>query len=315
MGNRKISVALASCNGGNYLKEQLESIFNQSLLPNEVIVCDDCSTDNSIEILNDYKEKHSLKYYINKKNLGFVKNFEKAISICSGDYIALSDQDDVWLPKKIEILYDEMFECETTNPDKPIIVHHDVYIVDENLKNSGIRFLKNKGKVSGLKDLLFGNSVVQGASSMFNRKLVEACFPLPDGIPLHDLYMSYVCECFGIRKYISEPLMLYRQHPDNQIGVSSDSIYGRVTKFFNKEIILANQNEKQTLIAFLNQFNNNLSEAGKDAISDYFEIIGNNIGVGRKIGKVLRNRFNSDGSMLKLILKILNRGSIRTNEL
>ena len=92
----RISVALASYNGGNYLKEQLESIYAQSLLPNEVIVCDDCSTDNSIEILNAYKEKHCLRYFINEKNLGFVKNFDKAISLCSGDYIALSDQDDVW---------------------------------------------------------------------------------------------------------------------------------------------------------------------------------------------------------------------------
>jgi glycosyltransferase involved in cell wall biosynthesis len=104
MENCKISVALTSCNGANYLKEQLESVYAQSLLPDEVIVCDDCSTDNSIEILTEYKEKHNLRYFINDKKLGFVKNFEKAISLCSGDFIALSDQDDVWLPKKIEII-------------------------------------------------------------------------------------------------------------------------------------------------------------------------------------------------------------------
>jgi glycosyltransferase involved in cell wall biosynthesis len=311
MENCKISVALASYNGANYLKEQLESVYAQSLLPDEVIVCDDCSTDNSIEILNEYKEKYCLTYFINEKNLGFVKNFEKAISLCSGDYIALSDQDDVWFPQKIEFLYNEMITCEIKNPDQPIIVHHDVYIVDENLKNNGIRFLKKKGKVAGLRDLLFGNSKVQGASSLFNRKLKELCFPLPDNVPLHDLYMSYVCACFGIRKLICEPLMLYRQHANNQIGVDSFSIYRRVSKFLNKETILANENEKQTLSIFYNQFRKKLSEANRDEITDYFEILGNEISIGSKVGKVLRNRFNSDGSILKLILKILNNGSIR----
>ncbi len=311
MGSCKISVALASYNGGNYLREQLESIYTQSLLPNEVIVCDDCSSDNSIEILNEYKEKHGLRYFINEKNLGFVKNFEKAISLCSGDYIALSDQDDVWLPHKIEILYNEMITCEITNPDKPIIVHHDAYIVDENLKNSGIRFFNKKGNVSGLKDLLFGNPKVQGASSMFNRKLKGICFPLPASVPLHDLYMSYVCECFGILKYISEPLMLYRQHANNQIGVISYSIYEKVTKFFNKEIVLADENEKKTLLIFENQFSNKLSNVNKDVIIDYFEILGNGISVGSKVGKVFKNRFNNGGSILKLILKIVNSVSTR----
>lgn len=309
----KISVALASYNGGNYLKEQLESIYTQSLLPNEVIVCDDCSTDNSIEILNEYKEKHCLRYFINEKNLGFVKNFEKAISLCSGDYIALSDQDDVWLPKKIEILYNEMITCEIANPGKPIIVHHDVYIVDENLKNSGIRFLKKKGKASGLKDLLFGNPKVQGASSMFNRKLKDICFPLPYSVPLHDLYMSYICESFGIRKFISEPLMLYRQHANNQIGVRPYSIYERTTNFLNEQSVLADENEKQTLIIFENQFNSKLSNENKNELKDYFEILGNKISVGRKVIKVFRNRFNSDGSILKLIFKILNSAVIRTH--
>jgi glycosyltransferase involved in cell wall biosynthesis len=315
MENCKISVALTSCNGANYLKEQLESVYAQSLLPDEVIVCDDCSTDNSIEILTEYKEKHNLRYFINDKKLGFVKNFEKAISLCSGDFIALSDQDDVWLPKKIEILYNEMIECEIVNPDKPILVHHDAFIVDENLKNSGIRFINKKVKVSGLKNLLFGNPKVQGASSMFNRKLKGICFPLPGSVPLHDLYMSFVCECFGIRKYICEPLMLYRQHSNNQIGASSYSIYKRVTNFFNKQIILADENEKQTLSIFFNQFDNKLSETNRDAITDYFDILGNEISVARKVGKAFRNRFNSDGSVLKLILKILNSASIRTHDL
>lgn len=304
--SRLVSIAMATYNGAKYLREQLDSIYAQTYRQFEVVVTDDCSTDATISILKEYQIKYGLKYFTNAHTLGFVKNFERAISLCEGDYIALSDQDDVWLPRKIEILYNEMITCEITNPDKPIIVHHDVYIVDENLKNNGVRFINWRGNVFGLNNFLFGNPKVQGASSMFNRKLKEICFPLPVSVPLHDLYISYVCECFGIRKYISEPLMLYRQHANNQIGVISHSIYERVTKFFNKEIVLADENEKKTLLIFKNQFSNKLSNVNKDVIRDYFEILGNEISVGCKVAKIFRNRFNSDGSILKLILKILN---------
>jgi len=300
-----ISVCIATYNGEKYIKEQLNSILNQISENDEVIISDDHSTDDTIKIAKEIGDDR-IKIYYNPIEKGYAKNFENAIKKSIGDIIFLSDQDDVWLPQKIEILYNEMIICEITNPDKPIIVHHDVYIVDENLKNSGIRFLKKKGKVSGLKDLLFGNPKVQGASSMFNRKLKEICFPLPVSVPLHDLYLSYICECFGIRKYISEPLMLYHQHANNQIGVSSYSIYERVTKFFNKKIILADENEKKTLIILENQFSNKLSNVDKDIIRDYFKILGNKIGFGCKVSIVLKNRFNSGGSILKLILKIRN---------
>lgn len=103
MKNKLVSIAMATYNGEKYLKEQLDSIYAQTYKNIEVIVCDDCSSDKTVEILDEYKEKYGLKYYINEKNLGFKKNFEKAISLCSGDFIALADQDDIWIESKIEI--------------------------------------------------------------------------------------------------------------------------------------------------------------------------------------------------------------------
>src|SRR5574344_2136916 len=97
-----ISLALPTYNGEKYLREQLDSIFNQTMVPEEIVVVDDRSTDSTIQILEEYKQKYGLKYYINEQNLGYNKNFEKAITLCQGDYIALCDQDDVWLPEKIE---------------------------------------------------------------------------------------------------------------------------------------------------------------------------------------------------------------------
>ena len=101
----RISIAMATFNGEKYLREQLDSIYSQTLLPYEIVAADDCSTDRTTEILEEYRIKKGLKYLVNEHNIGVVKNFEKAISLCQGDYVALSDQDDIWFPEKLEKSY------------------------------------------------------------------------------------------------------------------------------------------------------------------------------------------------------------------
>ena len=102
----KISIALATYNGAAYLKEQLESYCSQTQLPDELVVCDDCSTDETIRILEKFIQDAPFEVQIckNQINLGVTKNFEKAVSLCTGDYIFLSDQDDIWLADKIKVL-------------------------------------------------------------------------------------------------------------------------------------------------------------------------------------------------------------------
>ena len=101
-----ISVAMCTYNGAQYLKEQLDSIVKQTRLPNEVVVCDDGSIDATLQLLDKFKEitPFSVRIYRNKTNLGPTKNFEEAISLCRGDIIVLSDQDDIWVPYKLETL-------------------------------------------------------------------------------------------------------------------------------------------------------------------------------------------------------------------
>ena len=100
-----ISIAMATYNGEKYLREQIDSILNQTIQDFELIVCDDCSTDTTWNILQDYQSQdRRIKCYRNEENLGFKKNFEKAIGLCTGEYIALSDQDDIWLPEHLEKL-------------------------------------------------------------------------------------------------------------------------------------------------------------------------------------------------------------------
>lgn len=112
---KMISIAMATYNGEKYLREQLDSILAQTVQDFELIVCDDCSTDLTMQILNEYAERDSrIKVFENEENLGFKKNFEKVIGLCSGNYIALSDQDDIWLPEHLEVLYKNIGEKSTS---------------------------------------------------------------------------------------------------------------------------------------------------------------------------------------------------------
>ena len=99
-----ISIALATYNGGRFLREQLDSIYAQTWRNIEVVASDDRSSDDTVAILEEYGQSHGLRYEINDENLGFVRNFEKILARCTGDFIALADQDDIWLPDKLERL-------------------------------------------------------------------------------------------------------------------------------------------------------------------------------------------------------------------
>ena len=124
-----ISVAMATYNGEKYLEEQLDSILSQSLLPSEIIVCDDQSTDGTRKILDKYQQKGLLTYFVNHKRLGFIGNFKRAVSLTSPDhYIALSDQDDIWLPGKIQAAAELLLKVEVGQ--RPAMVYSDLILVD-----------------------------------------------------------------------------------------------------------------------------------------------------------------------------------------
>src|ERR671918_1535646 len=128
----KISVAMCTYNGAEYLPAQLESILAQSRPPDEIVVCDDCSTDQTPALLEQFKPESPIPIIIkiNKQNLGSVKNFEQTVSMCTGDVVALSDQDDVWRKDKLQ-LFDDAFR---KNPTAGL-VFSDAEIVGENLNS------------------------------------------------------------------------------------------------------------------------------------------------------------------------------------
>lgn len=214
MRNVKVSVAMATYNGERYLREQLDSLYSQTRIPDEIVVCDDRSKDGTRAILEEYHQKYGLRYYINETNLGVNKNFEKAIRLCIGDYVAICDQDDVWMPHKIQTCLVKIQEIEN---NQPACVSSQGVGVDKDLKIIN-NHIKLKEDTYGLKPNILGSHVSQGCTMMLNRKLVDLLGDFPTEEPMYDGYIGLLAPCVGIKYNISEPLMCYRHHESNVVG-------------------------------------------------------------------------------------------------
>jgi glycosyltransferase involved in cell wall biosynthesis len=232
--NIVVSVAMATYNGDKYLREQLDSIYAQTHPKLEVIVCDDGSVDNTASILEEYKQKHGLIYKVNESNLKVVKNFEKAILQCTAPYIALSDQDDVWLPGKIEKSLKKILELELQyGAHVPLLIFTDLTVVDDNLHilhPSLWKHLKIAPKNIMFNRLLVEN-VITGCTILMNQTLAKLAFPGPNEIIMHDVWLGLVSSYFGHISYIPETTVLYRQHSNNTIGIKKPVIWKRLQKF------------------------------------------------------------------------------------
>ncbi|EKE02087.1 MAG: glycosyl transferase, group 2 family protein [uncultured bacterium] len=210
-----VSIAMATYNGESYLREQLDSIFNQTYKNIEVVVTDDCSTDNTIAILDEYSQKYNLKYYINERNLGFIKNFERVLPLCNGNYIALSDQDDIWLPEKLEILMSQIRDYTLVCSDATLI-NTKGSIINESFRDYSNL---NTNTAKPFRTLVFSNYVT-GCTCLFKKELLNNAIPVPDDVLFHDWWFGVVASTINGIKYIDKPLILYRQHSKNFIGAN-----------------------------------------------------------------------------------------------
>ncbi len=221
---KTISIALCTYNGAKFLREQLQSIANQKLLPNEIIITDDCSTDDTESIVNEFKSLLNITFIKNLKPLKVAKNFEKAISLCTSDIIALCDQDDLWHPEKLSIIHNYFQE----NPSK-LAVFSNAELIDENGESLGQLFWQKvrlnapqikawqQGNVLDIN--LHGNRVA-GCMLTFKKELLEFCQPFPEFRPpmIHDGWLTLVASMFNGIGLIEKPLISYRQHEAQQVG-------------------------------------------------------------------------------------------------
>ncbi len=218
-----IDILLAAYNGERYISEQIESIINQTYTDWILYIKDDCSTDRTVDIVREYEKKYSekIKVIVSDKPSGSAKdNFFSMLKYSKNNYIMTCDQDDVWLPDKIEITYGKMKETERVYKEVPILVHTDLKVVDENLDIISDSLLKMQNLDSGrdkLNNLLVQN-VVTGCTVMVNKKLLEYIKTIPKYAVMHDWWMALIASSLGKIVFIEKPTVLYRQHKYNDVG-------------------------------------------------------------------------------------------------
>lgn len=217
----KVSVALASYNGEKFIKEQLETILVNLHPEDEIIVSDDGSTDGTRSIIEGFADDRI--HLLDGPKCGVKKNFENAISHCTGDIIFLCDQDDTWAPNKVDRVLKE-FEDEGVS-----VVVHNCSLSDENggqllnsyfeYRQSGPGYLKN----------IVRNSYM-GCCMAFRSKYKNALLPIPADIEMHDQWIGLLCEKLGKSVYIPDKLIVYRRHESNASDCFHHYRTGRMVK-------------------------------------------------------------------------------------
>lgn len=213
----KVSIALATYNGEPYLKEQLESLTQQTILPFELVVCDDGSTDNTVKILREFSERapFPVRIYENKTNLGFSENFFKTARLCSGEYVAFCDQDDVWLPDKIS-------DAKVAIEDYPeaILILQNAYLCKKDLSHDGRVFPNHIFSGYHRPQSQYAFWVWPGFLQTFRKDLLNESlienrpknFTHHNQLIFHDRWTCLIANAVGGFVVLNNPIALYRRH-------------------------------------------------------------------------------------------------------
>ncbi len=223
--NFNISVAMATFNGEKYINEQIDSILPQLCENDEIIISDDGSTDNTIQILKEYRDNR-IKI-ICGSHKGVKQNFANAISHCNGKYIFLSDQDDIWINNKVNNILNE-FE-----KHKYSCIVHDCLAFDSNSGEVIIpSFFKFRKSKKGKWKNIIKNSYI-GCCMAFNSNLKNKILPIPEEINMHDQWIGLIAEKYGKVKFINKILLKYRRHDNNVSKLKHKSIKNMILDRYN----------------------------------------------------------------------------------
>lgn len=208
-----ISVVIAAYNGGRYIKPQLDSVLSQLSDGDEVVISDDLPEGDTFDVVKEYLDSDIRVRYIKGPGRGVIKNFENAVSAARGDYIFLCDQDDVWLPGKVDAVMKEFQNGAT-------VVMHDAKITDADLNVTDDSFFELMGTKKGIVKNIIKNTYI-GCCMAFSANLRPYILPFPDDIPMHDQWIGLIGEKYGEVSLIKEPYILYRRHGATVTGGST----------------------------------------------------------------------------------------------
>ncbi len=252
-----ISIVVSTYNGEKFLKEQIDSIIEQTYPNLEIIIADDASTDNTRKIISGYQSYPSIKIIYRENNIGYSQNFYEAAISASGDYIAFSDQDDIWLPEKITTLYHAIVNH--------FLVYSNSELIKENKEYIGKK-LSDVRKMGDVKSTIgfFLDNVAWGHTILIKKELLKYFLPLPQNVE-YDKWLAVLATCLTGIKYVDEPLTLYRQHFTSITKTIIEKSSGA-----RKNAIRYNDFQKQLL--WLETLKNNPLEKEKEFYAKFYQL-------------------------------------------
>ncbi len=230
-----ISVALCTHNGARFIGRQVGSILAQTLQPTEIVLSDDASSDDTVEIVRELLKSSAIELVVllNDPPFGVAANFQQALQTARGDLIALCDQDDVWSPRRLERLAAEF----ALRPEL-LLVHSDASLVDEHGAYLGVGLLDSlettPGEIAEIHEghafeTFLRRNLVTGATTLVSRRLVERAMPIPSNW-IHDEWLAMIAGAYGGVGLVAERLTNYRQHSGNQIGARKPTPRDKIRK-------------------------------------------------------------------------------------
>lgn len=306
-----VDILLAAYNGSKYLDQQLLSLSNQTYGKINLIVRDDASIDSTKDILERFRRnsKYPIEIRYNSRNLGVVPTINLLLQESSARYVMLCDQDDIWLPGKVEKTLRAMRQAEMgATPAQPMLAFTDLSIVDDSLTIQSPSLWKRAGvKPAGAK---FRNVLCQnlatGCASMANRALLDFASPIPEDAAMHDYWLTLTAVAFGKLVPVDEATILYRQHGANVVGVGQRRSFRSILSRLRRDPKLQRELAASSLqiTAFLTRFGARLSAKDRIAAEEFIRMVGHGSWVRRysalRYGLYRTGLRNNIGYLLRL---------------
>lgn len=252
-----IEILLPVFNGEKYLREQIDSILFQTNQNWILKIRNDGSTDNSQVIIDEYITKFPKKIIeisSPKLNCGLISSLNYLLESASeAEYIMFADQDDVWLPDKIEQTLIAISEIEKKDPSIPVMICTDATCVDQNLNLMYKSFFESQKflpNIVGDKYKMLAINEVQGCTIMINKYAYQKIFPLPTFMKIHDMWIGVICAHYGVAKYINYQTLYYRQHPNNTLGGRQISVKYFISRLKNIEYLIKSRYKLFKILPF-----------------------------------------------------------------
>lgn len=270
-----VEILLATYNGEKYIREQIDSILNQTYQDIRVLIRDDGSKDRTVDIIKEYAEKYPDKVRLIEDNVrcgSSASNFMQLTKSATAEYVMYSDQDDLWLPEKVEKSLQAMFAVERNSSNKkPTLIFCKNKLVDENLQV----ILEEENKTQLAKcETSFNKMLVQncvnGCLMMLNKPLYSLLGDYQEEILMHDWWAALIASSLGEIRRIPDVLMLYRQHGNNVVGaVNVKSFKYRLTKFLDKNTKNMKFKYRDQAELFYQRYSKLMSDSNRKILEDF----------------------------------------------